>query len=80
MEVVTEAQPDCDRRRHLRSAQEEFFGLAIQYPNGWTYSRGLRLDFEFTINPRTLVGHRWPPRSTSFEFTIAPRASRGWKC
>lgn len=77
MEVVSEAQLDQTVGVTFLDLLKKNAGLdVIQYPNGLAGIglRGLRPDFEFTINPRTLVlvdGR--PSGSTSFT-TIAPES------
>lgn len=77
MEVVTEAQLDQTVGVTFLDLLKKNAGLdVIQYPNGLAGIglRGLRPDFEFTINPRTLVlvdGRL--AGSTSFT-TIAPES------
>lgn len=75
IEVVTAAQLDASVGVTFLDQLKKNAGLdVIQYPNGLAGVglRGLRPDFEFTINPRTLtlVDGR-PSGSTSFT-TIAP--------
>ena len=77
MEVVTEAQLDQTVGVTFLDQLKKNAGLdVIQYPNGLPGIglRGLRPDFEFTINPRTLdlVDGR-PSGSTSFT-TISPES------
>lgn len=77
MEVITEAQLDQTVGVTFLDQLKKNAGLdVIQYPNGLAGIglRGLRPDFEFTINPRTLVlvdGR--PSGSTSFT-TISPES------
>lgn len=77
MEVVSEAQLDQTVGVTFLDLLKKNAGVdVIQYPNGLAGIglRGLRPDFEFTINPRTLVlvdGR--PSGSTSFT-TIAPES------
>lgn len=75
VEVVTQAQIEATVAANFTDILKKNAGVdVIQYPNGLAGVglRGLRPDFEFSINPRTLtlVDGR-PSGSTSFT-TIAP--------